>query len=141
MFLYEKHFKRKRYNSERLILIQIHGSYSLKNFKMSSRFPNYIKKKSGINILATCKITLFFYCTMELLSFSFLRYDCQTLQWSFVAAMNTPRSTVGVAVLQNKLYAVGGRDGSSCLNSVEVYDPHTNKWCLACPMVKRRGGK
>ena len=54
--------------------------------------------------------------------------------------MNTPRSTVGVAVLQNKLYAVGGRDGSSCLNSVEVYDPHTNKWCLASPMVKRRGG-
>ena len=55
--------------------------------------------------------------------------------------MNTPRSTVGVAVLDHKLYAVGGRDGSSCLNSVEVFDPHTNKWSSAAPMVKRRGGK
>jgi len=54
--------------------------------------------------------------------------------------MTTPRSTVGVAVLDNKLYAVGGRDGSSCLSSVEVYDPHTNKWSLASPMIKRRGG-
>lgn len=57
-----------------------------------------------------------------------------------MAQMNTPRSTVGVTVLDNKLYAVGGRDGSACLSSVEVYDPHTNKWTLTAPMVKRRGG-
>uniref|UniRef100_A0A2K5ZWC1 Kelch like family member 5 n=1 Tax=Mandrillus leucophaeus TaxID=9568 RepID=A0A2K5ZWC1_MANLE len=29
-----------------------------------------------------------------------------------------------------RLYAVGGRDGSSCLKSVECFDPHTNKWTL-----------
>ena len=39
-----------------------------------------------------------------------------------------------------RLYAVGGRDGSSCLRSVECFDPHTNKWTLCCPMSKRRGG-
>lgn len=39
-----------------------------------------------------------------------------------------------------RLYAVGGRDGSSSLSSVECYDPHTNKWELRCPMNKRRGG-
>ena len=39
-----------------------------------------------------------------------------------------------------RLYAVGGRDGSSCLRSVECYDPHTNKWSLCSPMSKRRGG-
>jgi kelch-like protein 1/4/5 len=55
--------------------------------------------------------------------------------------MSTPRSTVGVAVLDGKLYAVGGRDGSSCLNSVECYDPHTNRWTLVSPMLKRRGGR
>lgn len=26
-----------------------------------------------------------------------------------------------------RLYAVGGRDGSSCLRSVECFDPHTNR--------------
>lgn len=39
-----------------------------------------------------------------------------------------------------RLYAVGGRDGSSCLKSVECFDPHTNKWTLCAQMSKRRGG-
>lgn len=39
-----------------------------------------------------------------------------------------------------RLYAVGGRDGSSCLKSVECFDPHTNKWSSCAPMSKRRGG-
>ncbi len=39
-----------------------------------------------------------------------------------------------------RLYAVGGRDGSSCLRTVECYDPHTNRWTLVAPMSKRRGG-
>ena len=39
-----------------------------------------------------------------------------------------------------RLYAVGGRDGSSCLKSVECFDPHTNKWSSCAPMAKRRGG-
>lgn len=55
--------------------------------------------------------------------------------------MTTARSTVGVAVLNGRIYAVGGRDGSACLNSVESYDPHTNKWTVNCPMLKRRGGE
>ena len=45
-----------------------------------------------------------------------------------------------MAVLNNELYAVGGRDGSSCLRSVERYDPHTNKWSTVANMCKRRGG-
>lgn len=39
-----------------------------------------------------------------------------------------------------RLYAVGGRDGSSCLRSMECFDPHTNKWVLCSPMSRRRGG-
>lgn len=39
-----------------------------------------------------------------------------------------------------RLYAVGGRDGSSCLKTVECFDPHTNKWLHCSPMSKRRGG-
>lgn len=35
---------------------------------------------------------------------------------------------------------MGGRDGSSCLRSVECFDPHTNKWSMCAPMSKRRGG-
>lgn len=39
-----------------------------------------------------------------------------------------------------KLYAVGGRDGASCLRTVECYDPHTNKWTSCSSMARRRGG-
>lgn len=39
-----------------------------------------------------------------------------------------------------RLFAVGGRDGSSCLRSMECFDPHTNKWSMCAPMAKRRGG-
>lgn len=39
-----------------------------------------------------------------------------------------------------RVYAVGGRDISSCLNTVECYDPYTNKWTPCAPMSKRRGG-
>ena len=38
-----------------------------------------------------------------------------------------------------RLYAVGGRDGSSCLRSVESFDPHFNTWSACAPMSKRRG--
>lgn len=36
------------------------------------------------------------------------------------------------------LYALGGNDGSSSLNSVEKYDPKTDKWAIVSSMVTRR---
>ncbi|XP_022167786.1 kelch-like protein 2 isoform X2 [Myzus persicae] len=38
------------------------------------------------------------------------------------------RKSFGVGVLHNCIYAVGGDDGSSYLDSVECYDPSINKW-------------
>ena len=50
------------------------------------------------------------------------RYDPQTNQWSSdVAPTSTCRTSVGVAVLDGYMYAVGGQDGVSCLNIVERY--------------------
>lgn len=57
-----------------------------------------------------------------------------------MAPMSFMRSSAGVAVLNNRLYVCGGRDGSSCHRSVECYDPHTNKWTLRSPMNYRRSG-
>lgn len=41
-----------------------------------------------------------------------------------------PAFISGVVANGNKLYVVGGDDGSSNLGSVEVYDPASNKWTL-----------
>lgn len=45
------------------------------------------------------------------------------LQWTKVAPMTTRRLGVAVAVLGGYLYAIGGSDGSTPLNTVERYDP------------------
>ena len=41
---------------------------------------------------------------------------------------------------QYHLNSTNDRDGSSCLRSVECYDPHTNRWSSVSSMNKRRGG-
>lgn len=54
--------------------------------------------------------------------------------------MLMPRGGVGVAGIGDYLYAVGGNDGTASLQSVERYNPHTNKWIRVAPMNRRRAG-
>lgn len=54
--------------------------------------------------------------------------------------MSVMRSTAGVAVLNNRLYVAGGRDGSACHRTVESFDPNTNRWSKRAPMNICRGG-
>ncbi|XP_075261820.1 uncharacterized protein LOC142353456 isoform X2 [Convolutriloba macropyga] len=51
-----------------------------------------------------------------------------------MASMNVARSGIGVAVLNGLIYAVGGHDGTSYLNSVECYDPSSKKWSIVANM-------
>ena len=45
-----------------------------------------------------------------------------------------------VAVLDGKLYAVGGRNEDGYLSSVERYDPALDAWEAVAPMARARGG-
>ncbi|XP_071946838.1 kelch-like protein 24 [Antedon mediterranea] len=57
------------------------------------------------------------------------RYESLTDKWSQVASLNKPRHNHGVAVLNGKIYVVGGRTGwSRKSNDVERYDPVLNIW-------------
>ncbi|VDN24649.1 unnamed protein product, partial [Gongylonema pulchrum] len=56
------------------------------------------------------------------------RMNSRTGEWHCVTPMSKRRCGVGVAVLDNLLYAVGGHDGQSYLNSVERYDPAIHQW-------------
>ena len=68
------------------------------------------------------------------------KYDLRTNTWTQVANMNGRRLQFGVAVLDNKLFIVGGRDGLKTLNTVECYDPRKKTWTLMPPMSTHRHG-
>jgi N-acetylneuraminic acid mutarotase len=50
-------------------------------------------------------------------------YNSTSNSWSNAASMLTARGYLGVAVLNDVLYAIGGFDGSNWLNIVEEYTP------------------
>lgn len=47
------------------------------------------------------------------------RYDPQLDEWTEVANLKSPRGGVGVCTLRKFLYAAGGNDGSTSLQTVE----------------------
>lgn len=56
------------------------------------------------------------------------RYDPKTDTWTTVASLSVARDAVGVCLLGDRLYAVGGYDGQSYLSTVESYDAQNNEW-------------
>lgn len=68
------------------------------------------------------------------------RYDPLTDSWTKLASMCHPRDAVGVAVLGDKVYAVGGYDGQHYLKSVESYDPSSNDWTEIASLCTGRAG-
>nr|XP_046908347.1 kelch-like protein 18 [Dermatophagoides farinae] len=65
-------------------------------------------------------------------------YDPQTKRWRMAEAMSMMRSRVGVAVMERKLYAIGGYNGFDRLNTVEVYDSKVKQWKRVKSMHYRR---
>lgn len=49
-----------------------------------------------------------------------------------------PLKSAGVAVLSGPMYAVGGHDGWSYLNTVERWDPQARAWNYVAPMSVSR---
>ncbi|XP_033891804.3 kelch-like protein 5 isoform X1 [Acipenser ruthenus] len=68
------------------------------------------------------------------------RYDPKTDMWTAVAPMSISRDAVGVCLLGDRLYAVGGYDRQVYLNTVEAYDPQTNEWTQVAPLCQGRAG-
>ncbi|KAL3205156.1 hypothetical protein MRX96_040877 [Rhipicephalus microplus] len=74
------------------------------------------------------------------------RFDLTANMWDHVGSMHSRRQvqhpcfndTHEVVQADGYLYAVGGNDGSSSLNTVERYDPRHNKWMLVTAMMLRR---
>lgn len=68
------------------------------------------------------------------------RYDPCTDTWSMVASLSVGRDAIGVCVLGQKLFAVGGYDGTGYLSLVEAYDSKDNIWREVASLNTGRGG-
>ena len=72
-------------------------------------------------------------------------YDPATNTWTIGVPMNVPRNHLGLGVVNGKIYAIGGRVGSSFVgassnDSVEEFDPATQMWRVRTRMPFPRSG-
>lgn len=58
--------------------------------------------------------------------------------WRKMASMPTARGGLGVAVVNGKIYAIGGLSYASHLSTNEMYDPSTNTWTTMAAMPTAR---
>ncbi len=68
-------------------------------------------------------------------------YDPATNNWTAKKSMPTPRPGISfaIAAYQNKIYVIGGNNGSSrYVSTNEVYDPATDTWETKKPMPTSR---
>ena len=72
---------------------------------------------------------------------TFYRYDSMANVWEAMAPMSTARCAPAAAVVDGKLYVMGGNgadDNDKSLSSVERYDPEENAWEAVAPMPAAR---
>lgn len=75
---------------------------------------------------------------LSLLS-SMVRFDAFQWQWTAMPSMSKPRHSFMTAVLNGKIYAIGGAGAdNTVLRDVEEYDPGTNRWRTLAPMPTAR---
>lgn len=73
-------------------------------------------------------------------SCSIEKYDPRTNNWTQVDSISGHRLQFGVAVVEDKLFVVGGRDGLKTLNTVEAYSIKEKKWTIMPSMSTHRHG-
>ncbi|MDD5013203.1 MAG: kelch repeat-containing protein [Candidatus Pacebacteria bacterium] len=68
-------------------------------------------------------------------------YDPATNTWTIKSSMNVARRGFGTAVVNGKIYIMGGSSGASTsVSSIEEYDPATNTWTDKGSMPQKNMG-
>lgn len=64
------------------------------------------------------------------------RYDPRHNRWCSIQPLQQQHADHCVCVVGGHIYAIGGRDYSNELDSVERYNPHTNMWEYVAPLKR-----
>lgn len=93
--------------------------------------PSNTKIKASITLLLTLSLIL--------LTFHVPLVNATEDSWTTKTPMPTARAGLGVAVVDGKVYAIGGYNGSTnYLRTNEMYDPVTDTWTAKTPMPTAR---
>ncbi|KAM9342787.1 kelch-like protein 13 isoform 2-T2 [Pholidichthys leucotaenia] len=68
------------------------------------------------------------------------RYDPRFDKWQQVASLNEKRTFFHLSTLKGKLFAVGGRNASGEIDTVECYDLKKNEWTFVSNMLEPHYG-
>lgn len=63
-----------------------------------------------------------------IICFSWFRFDFDKHSWESVKKMRTTRSHFSMIEAHGRIYAIGGRHGTRCLNTIECYNPMNEAW-------------
>ena len=93
------------------------------------------KKRAALSLLLVLCLVL------SILSFPLV--NATEDSWITLESMSTPRYRLGVAVVDGKIYAIGGfsydsESGNSVVGTNEMYDPETNTWTTMASMPTAR---
>lgn len=69
-----------------------------------------------------------------------LVYDTSSNSWSSIADIPTARAWFFADGYNNKLYAIGGHNGSTVINANNIYDVSSNSWSSGANMTTARRG-
>lgn len=90
---------------------------------------------SGLNRTKSVALVLVFLSVLSLCVFKVQPASATEDSWVARQSMPTARSGLGVAVVDGKIYAIGGDGGS---NVTEEYDPVADTWTTKAPMPTGR---
>ena len=67
-------------------------------------------------------------------------YDPATNTWTTLGAMPTARVAAAGTAVAGRLYVIGGRSGTTYLNTVEAYNPVNDSWVARAAIPTARAG-
>ncbi len=101
--------------------------------------PENMKGKAMFTTKTTARFFKGFWLAGFIALALFIASPSSALAWTELAPMNTAREQFAAAVVNGKIFVLGGRDiNGNLISSMEIYDPATNNWTLV-PNAMDRG--